>query len=1538
VSDTSTQAPPTTISQPVGGLVAPTIGSSISAVNTSAPELSQSPGLVVGVASSGGDTVLRSQTVAHAANTISNTNAQNRVAATIGDSGELANALNWFGNHVGQIGSDVIQGAKTAGSDVLNAMNAPLRQVQHEYRYLHDVEATHGMMAATLEGIGLAAGAAAGFAGTGSLYGAELGAEVAGGIEGQVFYKDSWARTASASYVDPHTNQQVSMGRDLASFLGSVGIDTGRQGTVPYRLTSGIIDGLFDLNAGGGEVLGLTNEARSAEGLGGALNARWGGTAIHTVGDAVNGVGVVEPNEIDRITSQYSGIRRAFADIAAKTPEQIIATPAYQPFRQIAQQLGDAQTVDEVAQVFKGVLRTQELAFTDRLPSLSWTRLHFGQQLREMVEAGTPTQVDRVGIHPLQRLGSLVNPANMAQRITPLPVAYDDAAHALVQDSFNPASKIDDGTVGIHRMLRFTEDTPTSASTAWAYHNMADVGQKVLAYRNISLNSLFAISGMRGYMNADLTLAPDVAGYLRDAFTNPEDRAAMKTAIDNAVGGGMFGKEAWYGVDDEARNISLVRAEQGDAQYGAGIWKNQTGKLAFLDLGAARRAGAQMAGARDVIGRLDDFAYHAITQGIFKPLVLLTPSYAEHIALAEDIPNSLREGILPLVKSKIAQNIAKLGARIGDTPENDGKQVGAIAGLAYDMVVGTMDKLPSRLTNDLYRRIENAAIYLDATDGAAVAPGLASMHAYQAEVAQEDGVVHLLRRSYFDSAMKSSKDFGIIGPTDKAAVPAMRAAIREISNDETGQLAAQELIAGAKRGENLETASGNARRVVAQYLRDHPNETDWALRENPGVTAAVPGFTRPADWDNFDEWAHVKVSALRGVVRGADKSTNAGILAHIAEGTTPSRAELEAIAPESRPLIIKNREMVPDPSGGIQKIANQGFRRVLNPMVNFLSRQPIGLNEFDRQWEMQKPFIDAGVKSYDEALNVAMDRTVNRVMRNVHNLTDRTQWTVTLRNWAPFYFAQEQAYRRMGRLLAEDPRAFRQYQLMISNVVNTGQIFQGPNQKGYFVMPGTGWLSGSASFLGALAIGKIPIVGSQPIGMGWNLNASSVIFPLSAGFRPDLGPVVGVPTQAVAQAIGPYLPANLQADMTVSVDTILGPTASQSLWANMVPNTILQRLLEGRITGFDERSFNSTAMQVLQTLDFEHKIPNPTEMLNPRLAQAFMDRWRSQVQVMYAAKAIVGAITPISPELQVQNWGLPSELSNDITAQGSLLKGMQVFLGKHPDASPFTVWQSSSNEGINVPASVAAEKIIVDNMHLINNPKYGNAALLLLVDPGVNATYNAAVYNEQIAQGIRAKLKPFDASGNGQFPSFLNQLYVSAGDAIVLGKWYPQYEKQIQGLTGSEKYQAEQNWQTTLTNYASMNPIWGEAFNPGGNFSEREAQRGDLIKQMRALLASSDAPHNRIADQTRTLLTKYDAYQNSITVGTQDGFIGQSQSSLNLEWKDSLYAEVAAHPEMTNVVTGLFLSIPQSATVPASAPGETPTPGTFSAKSWNQAA
>lgn len=1609
MSDTSTQP-----QDPGLALPANQLASNLQATLTSAPELAKSPGLAVGVAASGQTPALAAQSVAHATNTISTANAHQVVAQSA--SNDLSRALDWFGNHVvkaaADVGHDVIHGVEDAGSAVMNVMNKPLSIVQHEYRYLHDVEATHGMSAALLEGLAIAGAGVAGAVATGgNIYAGVAASEVAAGAMGQIAYRDSWARTGNASYVDPHTKQQVSLGRDIASLLGLA------PGTTGYKVSSGVIDGLFDMNVGGTEILGLAKGARSAEGLGGVLASRWGGTAPRTIADAVGGEGVIEPGEMERIVAQYSGIRRKFADIAGKSVDQLRSDPSMAPYAPIFNELGAAKTVDEVAQVFKGVLRTQELAFTDRLPSMSWTRAKFGQALREKVESMPITEVDPNGLHPIQRAKSLVNPANMAQRLTAVPTWWDNATKTISNKAFDPSDAVNDGTRAVYHTARFTEDAPTSAAIASAYHNMPDLGQKVMAYRNINLNILFAKGGLRQYTADSFVDAPDVERYLTENFAKPADREAMRSSIDNALGGGMFGKEAWMGIDDQGHNLSRIKNANGDAEYGAAIWQNQTGKLAMLDLAGANRAGKSLAQARDLFGGVDSFAYDHITQGLFKPLVLLTPSYAMHIALAELIPNILREGGLKLAKAALAQNYAHLGWRIGEeeagnavsksildqltkaqvsgapkseitkltkqyeeiVAQTQEKHVNAILVNAHHLVTAGMAKAPTRMTADLEDKMRVASIYTEAIDGGKVVGSAGSAHSYEAEYGRdmEERPKDLFRRDYMNSPMKSSKSFGLIDNGHDQFIPAWQSSIKEIADDPTGQFAAQSLINASRHESDLDKATDIARKELASHLRggevrvgsrvraaDRSNqgtvtamdgdtatvhfvnrnegteahvrlpmshlstvggrdEYGWALRTNPDLTANLTGFDKPAEWDNFDEWAHVKLHSLRGVVRGTDRSVSGDLLNSIAQGKTPDRFALKAMPESSWPTYVKNREMVPDGTGTVQRIANAGFKKVLNPMVDFLSRQPIAFNEFYRQWKLLEPQVEAGYKDYDEAIDQALTTTVQRVMRNVHNLNDRTQWTVTLRNWAPFYFAQEQAYRRMGRMLAEDPLAFRRYQLMISNIHDVGQVFGGQNGQGYFVMPGTGFLTSGVT-AAASAIG-LPVEQSNPIGMGWNLSSSSVIFPLSSGVRPDIGPLVAIPTQAMASLFPETLSPVLKSDLTAGAATILGPSATQPIYEQMVPNVIVQRLMSAAFPQFDARSFDSTMMQTIATLESQGRVPPPNA--SAWQMQQFLDKVRNQTRIMYAMKAIVGAVTPVSPEVTNSVYNnMNAQLSTDITNTKSVSKGIQTFLSKNPDATAFTVFQSSNQQGVSVPASVQAENLINENLPLIR--QYPSAALLLLMStPNLDTTYNASVYQEQLAQGLRTKWFPGDITPNGELEGYLAQVYIAAGNSIVLGKWYPQYEAQIAGLSGTAKYDAEQAWQSTLANYAKQNPIWGTYWNA----DDKTTQRGEAITQMQTLLASKDAPTGQIADDTRTLLQSYANYESQLSIGSADGFIGESQSDINQSWKDYLYQTVADNPELTTVVTGLFMSIPTATTTPVSpAIANSPTPGQFS--------
>lgn len=1506
MSDTSTQ---------------PSTADSLNSVLKSAPELGSSPGLAVGVASAGGDTAGNAQAVARTTNAVSDSHAAGAVEKSAG--GGIGGALNWFGNSVSHAVSDVaspvVGAVKTGVTDVGKVLNAPLAQVQHEYRYLHDVEARHGAMAAVMEGLGVAAGAGIG-AIAGGGYGAVLGGEIAAGIEGQFFYKDSYQRTANgATYTDPHTHQSVSVGRDIASVLGL------RPGTTTYNIGSGLIDGIADLNVGGGEVMGLARDAKSAAGAKGLL------------GNYFPGVGAATAEDFEQAYTHYGPVQNAMKDIAGKSAGEILATPAYQSLNQIAPRastdaadvitgndfvkaLGQANTQDDVAQVFREALRTHELVGMDTVPTLSYTRIPF-QAIREAAENSD-------GIT-----------SNVARKFIRLPSAAGEDG-SISMKTFDPSSPTDNGAVGLYRMLMYTETRRTAASVVNEYVNAATLQDRIRIYRQSTMNTLQAMTEQ---------MAPDIR-------PTPSDLKDIKAALDDLTGGAEPGVEGMYGMDERGRNLAPLRDESdGGRQYSAAITDNQTGQLRFVQLGEMRAAAHTLTGYRGLFGNVakaDGFLYRNITQRLFKPLVLLTPSYALHISLAELIPNTLRLGVRNIVRDAVALNAAKLGERAVDG------DAGALSGLVWRLLAGPDGKALTADPEDLGKfrqRIQLATRYVESMGGDYVPPGLSSSHNYSREVDREFRNQSLLHTGIADTPMMRGSQFGSFGQGDKGFMESWQDWLNELSRDKKTQIAADRIRSGMVAGKTLDQASEDASAAVATWLREQPKSyLDRYLRSKE-TSNSLPDV-RPAGADQFDDWGHVVVKNLRGATRAQNLGPmNDSLLGHIANGEHVQSDELHAIDDHLRPGNVKGRKITPAPAENVvQKVANVGFERLLNPMVNFLSRQPIAFTEFEKQYGKLAPLVDKGVMDEDEAMTSALAKTSAVVIRNVHNLTDRTQWTVTLRNWAPFFFAQEQAYRRMGRLLASNPRAFRSYMLEIFNLHDVGQL---TNQNGqqYFVVPGTGYLtSGMAAGLSGLGMN---LAGSSPVGMGWNLSSASVIFPLSQGARVDLGPVAAIPIQAIADFFPEMGAPALKADITGVSNFAVGSSSSSPLWEQFIPNTIVQRLVQTAVADqggqvLANRSFNSSMMQAIAILDYDGHIPSQQDAANPQTAQTFNDRVRNFTRILYFTKAILGAITPVSPEVQfagdnlrttydadVAAWsvatqpgsgtltsqgfsmnqlGFPKELNDDIKSAGSLSKGILAYLHKHPDATakdvflqtegakalPFTVSQSATPSGAYIPASDAAETWINDHASLINSAPM---AAFYLMPQMTDNQYSATIYNEQLAQGYRVKLNPTTAQGiSGQTPSFLAQLYVAAGNATVLDKWYPAYEKAIAGQSGETKYQTEQAFYNKIATYSTQNPIWGQWWNTDTKTSDRSL----AVTQLQTAFSKGEVPQSAFSDEIKGLLTAYGTYSNSVKWGTQDHESSQEMTDIKSAWQKRLVTAKQYYPELSTFIDGVLLNLP----------------------------
>ena len=147
-----------------------------------------------------------------------------------------------------------------------------------------------------------------------------------------------------------------------------------------------------------------------------------------------------------------------------------------------------------------------------------------------------------------------------------------------------------------------------------------------------------------------------------------------------------------------------------------------------------------------------------------------------------------------------------------------------------------------------------------------------------------------------------------------------------------------------------------ARKDVLQGLQAEP-----ATKLQSYDRAIHPMKGAPSSWTPLDGMAQANVMKVKGAVHAQGKVAgqhgvpHMDLLDSIANGHTPAMKDLEAIPPEGRPEAIKGRDLIPDGSSLPQRIANVGFKKLLNPMVNILSRHQEFAVEFVQAHRALRP-------------------------------------------------------------------------------------------------------------------------------------------------------------------------------------------------------------------------------------------------------------------------------------------------------------------------------------------------------------------------------------------------------------------------------------------------------------------------------------------------------------------------------------------------------------------------------------------------------
>ena len=775
------------------------------------------------------------------------------------------------------------------------------------------------------------------------------------------------------------------------------------------------------------------------------------------------------------------------------------------------------------------------------------------------------------------------------------------------------------------------------------------------------------------------------------------------------------------------------------------------------------------------------------------------------------------------------------------------------------------------------------------------------------------------------------------------------------------------------RGADLHNAAVTEARKILEVA---PDSTKQIMARS---TIAAQGHNPE---DPMGSWAQTLVDRLEGIAAPAKESVltdaerAAGIVSKLGDQTV-HESLMEDIANNILPehvnefyrqyaLDAKEKPLpqeffppevitrTPEVLGGwklLEKLSSAGHAKVLGPMVNYMSRQPTYIAEFVQAREGFEAAVKRGSITAAQADVLAETSAMKNMVKYIHNPSDKTKFEEMISWAAPFYFAQNQAMRRMGRLLGEDPGAFMQYlytMTQIQTMVNNAADKNGMSIK---TIPGA--MVYGLPFTASLSSMSTMDPFFTPPDTGDGTQGPQSILDILA---PKFGPLVTVATKALYylnpwlkdSAVGRFGERNLEGSIGSS------ESMPQFLFQSAIPNSIARNVFEGFVgalaagTGTGGNALaaidNSYIQTVIEATRYSvsseskkywdylgtkqaAKDLNHGKAIEGTMKAAAFYQWQAthydahsksganSIQSLltnarenalwaWLLKSSIGSFSPVSIGVGQADQKMIDMLQNyakDPKYKGNYMQAVDAFTKDHPWAGIDTLAKSMSTGG-TYPETKTTAKWLENNSELAR--QYPYAAMALSPDGSTDTKYYQPAHTLLLNLGLRNRDMPQD---------FINQFLVQQGNAFYYNWIKPVYEERRK-VDKSAAYL----WRKQVINWygANHNTAWLNSYQAGAGTNDKiysTQQYMDMTSpKNKALLDSLSSQQRHTVDLMRNLYT-------TIMGENQDGAYYQVQKAVQDGKMDSMTARdkwqtwmdgiIKKYPQMKQGILTLYYNL-----------------------------
>jgi hypothetical protein len=567
------------------------------------------------------------------------------------------------------------------------------------------------------------------------------------------------------------------------------------------------------------------------------------------------------------------------------------------------------------------------------------------------------------------------------------------------------------------------------------------------------------------------------------------------------------------------------------------------------------------------------------------------------------------------------------------------------------------------------------------------------------------------------------------------------------------------------------------------------------------------------------------------------------------------------------------------------------------------------INSYKRGIIDEKALIKAEARAQKDLAEIIEERAAQQTLAFVDNPLVQSQLAFSGRNFARFYRATEDFYRRVYRVVRYNPESIARASLTYEGITHSGWIQHDDQGEPYFVYPGTQYVYKAVQTamvaLGVPAEFKVPL----PVQFGASIKMLTPSLNPDSAIPTLAGPLSGISVKVAANLVDIFSPS--AADRITT--TFLGKYAEDQPMVSAFLPAHVNRIYSAMNKDERDGQYASAMRKSMTYLEasghgLEQKF-NPDGTPIPFTAKELEDyriKLKNTTMSILGLRVVYGFVAPASPSIQLksdmQDWVRNNGEANFkqtwyglLDKTGDYDKAMAEWVKYYPDQIPFTISESDRSTTAYFRYAVESGDFVDSNQELFKENKQGAAFLI----PHKNG-YSWDAYKTMTDMGLRK---------NKTVSDFLREVQTAA-DMQAYYEKKNQYEANLESVgTDFERSQLRKEFTDWATIFKAGRPLVQEELAQGGH---KAIDRMNALNDLTAML-SKKAAYKASPDTARALKKMVDLYESFKTSKKElEQFSGSSfLSQMNKDETIIKMRELSQYNENTvsayNVLFGRLL-------------------------------